>query len=265
MPRHWRARTPLHTQAGAIVRARAGADGLVVALRVIVADDSYLVREGIVRALEGAPNIEVVAAVADRDSVMRAIEEEDPDVLVADIRMLPQHDGEGVRVGHDLRAARPQMGVLVLSQNVEPRSALDLLADGSEGRAYLLKERIHDRAQLSAAIEATASGGSIVDARVVEVLGTASTRPATSPVAGLTAREREILAQIAQGKSNAAIAESLGRTKRAIEKHINSILYKLDLPESEQTSRRVMAALLWLADEDARLPGRPGTALPRQR
>src|SRR3954451_25330330 len=104
MPRHWRARTPLHTQAGAIVRARAGADGLVVALRVFVADDSYLVREGIVRALESAPNIEVDAAVADRDRVVRAVEEEDPDVLVADIRMLPEHDGEVVRVGHDLRA-----------------------------------------------------------------------------------------------------------------------------------------------------------------
>jgi DNA-binding NarL/FixJ family response regulator len=236
-----------------------------VALRVIVADDSYLVREGIVRVLEGAPHIEVVAVVADRDSVMRAIDEEDPDVLVTDIRMLPQHNGEGVWVVSELRAARPQMGVLVLSQNAEPRSALDLLADGSEGRAYLLKERIHDRAQLTAAIEATASGGSIVDARVVEILATASARPASSPVAGLTAREREILAQIAQGKSNAAIAESLELTKRAIEKHINSILYKLDLPESEQTSRRVMAALLWLADEHAGLPDQSRTALARQR
>jgi len=218
-------------------------------LRVVVADDSYIVREGTTRALADAPGIDLCAVCDHRDSLMAAIEAEAPDVVVTDIRMPPGRDDEGVRVAIELRDTHPGIGVVLLSMYLEPRYALDLLAKGSDGRAYLLKDRIHDRVGLTAAIEATAAGGSVIDPKVVEMLVAARSRAEASPLAGLTARERAILGEIAQGKSNAAIASSLQLSKRAVEKHINSLFTKLELPESEDVSRRVKAALLFLADE----------------
>jgi len=223
-------------------------------LRVVVADDSYLVREAITHVLSGAPGIDLCAVCDHRDSLMAAIEAEAPDVVVTDIRMPPGRDDEGVRVAIELRETHPGMGVVLLSMYLEPRYALDLLAKGSDGRAYLLKDRIHDRAGLTAAIEATAAGGSVIDPKVVEMLVVARSRAEASPLAGLTARERAILGEIAQGKSNAAIATSLQLSKRAVEKHINSLFTKLELPESEDVSRRVKAALLFLADDSGGPP-----------
>ena len=220
-----------------------------MALRVVLADDSYLVREAIVHVLADVPGIDVVAVCSDVDSLRLAIEAERPDVVMTDIRMPPARDDDGLRVAVELRQSHPEMGVVVLSQYLEPRYALDLLAEGSDGRAYLLKERIHDKSDLTAAIEATAVGGSVIDAKVVDMLVTARSRVAASPLAGLTPRERAILGEIAQGKSNSAIAQSLTLSKRAVEKHINSLFTKLELPESEDVSRRVRAALLFLADE----------------
>ncbi len=220
-----------------------------MALRVVLADDSYLVREALTHLLKGAPGVEVVAVCAERDSLVAAIEAERPGVVVTDIRMPPGDDAEGVQIAARLRETHPETGVVVLSQYLEPRYALELLANGSDGRAYLLKDRLHDRDALAAAIRATATGGSVIDPKVVEMLVDARSRAEESPIAGLTHREREILAQIAQGKSNPAIAESLSLTKRAVEKHINAIFTKLQLPESENVSRRVTAALMFLADD----------------
>jgi DNA-binding NarL/FixJ family response regulator len=227
-----------------------------MALRVVLADDSYLVREALSHLLEGAPDIEVVAVCAEGDSLVDAIEAERPDVVLTDIRMPPGDDAEGVNVAARLRETHPGVGVVLLSQYLEPRYALELLAGGSDGRAYLLKERIHNRDELIAAIHATAAGGSVIDAKVVEMLVDARSRAEESPIGGLTQREREILAQIARGKSNPAIAESLGLTKRAVEKHINAIFTKLQLPETQDVSRRVTAALMFLADDGS--PARDG-------
>jgi DNA-binding NarL/FixJ family response regulator len=220
-----------------------------MALRVVLADDAYLVREAIAHVLAGAPGVEVVAVCSDRETLRRAIEADEPDVVITDIRMPPGPDDEGIRIAAELRDSHPAMGVVLVSQYLEPRYALDLFAGGSDGRAYLLKERIHDRTELIAAIEATATGGSVIDPKVVEMLVAAHSVVATSPLSGLTQRERAILGEIAKGKSNGAIARSLMLSKRAVEKHINSLFTKLELPESEEVSRRVKAALLFLADE----------------
>jgi DNA-binding NarL/FixJ family response regulator len=228
-----------------------------MALRVVLADDSYLAREAVVHVLADARDIDVVATCADRDELLEAIEREQPDVVVTDIRMPPTDTAEGVEVAALLRLARPEVGVVILSQYLEASYALDLLAGGSDGRAYLLKERIHDRDELAGAIRVTAAGGSVIDPKVVEVLVAARARAASSPLSGLTRREREILAEIAEGKSNLAIAGSLGLSKRAVEKHINAIFMKLELPESEDVSRRVKAALLFLADDGDAAPPPP--------
>jgi DNA-binding NarL/FixJ family response regulator len=220
-----------------------------MALRVVLADDSYLAREAVSHVLSQARDVEVVATCADRDELLEAIERERPDVVVTDIRMPPTGSAEGLEVAAGLRRSHPEVGVVILSQYLEAAYALDLLAGGSDGRAYLLKERIHDRDELAAAIRVTAAGGSVIDPSVVEVLVAARSREAGSPLSGLTRREREILAEIAEGKSNLAIAGSLGLSKRAVEKHINAIFMKLELPESEDVSRRVKAALLFLADD----------------
>ena len=225
-----------------------------MALRVVLADDSYLVREAVAQVLVTLDVMVVVAVCEDGDTLVAAIEAERPDVVVTDIRMPPAGDSEGVRIAAALRDAHPEIGVVVLSQYLEPRYALDLLAGGSDGRAYLLKDRIHDRSDLAAAIRAAAGGGSVIDPKVVEALVEARSRSDASPLAGLTQREREILGEIAEGKSNAAIANTLGLSKRAVEKHINAIFTKLGLPESEDVSRRVKATLLFLAAE---APPRP--------
>jgi DNA-binding NarL/FixJ family response regulator len=220
------------------------------AIRVVLADDSYLVREALDHVLAADDGIEVVATCRDRDSLLAAIEAERPDVVVTDIRMPPADADEGLQVAAALRRTHPEIGVVVLSQFVEPRYGLALLEGGSDGRAYLLKERIQHRRQLVSAIETVAEGGSVIDAKVVEVLISSRRRAERSPLAELTPRELEILAFVARGHSNQAIADELVLTKRAVEKHINAIFLKLGLTEALDVSRRVKAALIYLAESD---------------
>ena len=221
----------------------------MVPLRVVIADDDLLVREGLEQVLARQPNVDVVGSYADLPSLLEAVEVDPPDVVLTDIRMPPSRSDEGIRAAEVLRDTHPGVGVVVLSQYAEPIYALTLLEAGSEGRGYLLKERVHDGAQLLSALETVAAGGSVVDTRVVEVLVADKSRAERSPLADLTPREREVLAQVAQGKNNSAIADSLVLTKRAIEKHINSIFSKLDLSEAEDASKRVKATLAFLSEE----------------
>jgi DNA-binding NarL/FixJ family response regulator len=200
--------------------------------------------------LEPAERIEVVATCEDGSSLLRAVDSEQPDVVVTDIRMPPSDADEGVRIASALRESHPEIGVVVLSQFADPRYGLALLEHGSDGRAYLLKERIQYRGQLVAAIEAVAAGGSVVDAKVVEALIAERTRAERSPLNDLTPREREILTFVARGHSNQAIADELVLTKRAVEKHINAIFLKLGLTDAADVSRRVKAALIYLAERD---------------
>ena len=217
-------------------------------IRVVLAEDNYIVREGLREILAAHERVEVVATCEDLDGLLAAVESERPDVLITDIRMPPTSTDEGIRAAAALRESHPDIGVVVLSAHDDPVYVLALLESGSAGRAYLLKERIHDRLQLVAAVDAVAAGGSVIDPKVVEVLVAARTQAAQSPLAELTARETEVLAEIAQGKSNTAIAESLVLTKRAVEKHIHSIFMKLNLAYEQDVSKRVKAALLFLAD-----------------
>jgi DNA-binding NarL/FixJ family response regulator len=218
-------------------------------IRVVLADDSYLVREAVAHVLAQSDRIEVVASSHDLPSLREAIEEQGPDVVVTDIRMPPSESDEGLRVAVELRETHPEIGVVVLSQYAEPHYSLALLDGGSDGRAYLLKERIQHRGQLIAAITAVADGGSLIDPKVVETLVEAQTRAARSPLGELTPRELEILSLVAGGHDNQAIADELVLTKRAVEKHINSIFFKLDLSEANDASKRVKAALAFLAEE----------------
>jgi DNA-binding NarL/FixJ family response regulator len=216
-------------------------------IAIALADDSLIMREGVAQILAAEPELRIVASCGDLPSVLAAVESERPDVVVTDIRMPPTGTDEGIRLAALLRKTHPDIGVVVLSHYADPAYALALLEFGSERRAYLLKERVHDRAQLVAAIEAVAAGGSVLDAKIVEPLVAAKLQVERSPLAALTGREREVLAEIAKGKSNAAIADTLVLTKRAVEKHINSIFLKLELSYSEDVSKRVMATLLFLA------------------
>lgn len=230
-------------------------------IRVVIADDNLLVREGLEQVLAGQQHIELVGAYADLPSLVEAIEADPPDVVLTDIRMPPSHSDEGIRLAALLRETNPQIGVVVLSQYAEPPYALALLESGSIGRGYLLKESVHDRAQLLSALETVADGGSVVDTKIVDLLVASNARSERSSLAALTPREREVLAQIAQGKSNSAIAASLVLSKRAVEKHIHSIFFKLGLSETEDVSKRVKATLAFLSDQgdggDARSTGAP--------
>ena len=217
-------------------------------IRVVVAEDNYLVREAVVRLLSSSPEIEVVGACEDFDDLIDTVETEHPDVVVTDIRMPPTGTDEGVRAAKQLRQEHPEIGVVVLSQYVEPGYALELLDTGSERRAYLLKERVSDVDQLLRAIEEVARGGSVIDPKVVEALVTARSRRADSRLEFLTPREQEVLAEMAQGRNNAAVASALGLSERAVEKHINSVFSKLGLSEEPDVNRRVKAVLLYLAD-----------------
>jgi DNA-binding NarL/FixJ family response regulator len=219
-------------------------------IRVVLADDSYLVREALTHVLEAADGIEVVATCRDRDTLADAIAQAVPDVVVTDIRMPPSDSDEGLQIARRLRETHPDMGVVILSQFAEPRYGLALLEGGSDRRAYLLKERIQYRGQLVAAIESVAEGGSVIDAKVVEGLVDARTRHENSPLNELTPRELEILTLVARGHSNQAIADELVLTKRAVEKHINAIFLKLSLTDAADVSRRVKAALIYLAEHD---------------
>ena len=220
-----------------------------MAIRVILAEDNYLAREGIVRVLESIDDVDLVAAYGDLETVRDAIDSARPDVVVTDIRMPPSHTDEGIRLADELRTTQPEVGVVVLSQHTDPLYALALFDQGAARRAYLLKERVRDQAELGRAVREVASGGSVVDPRIVEGLLAVHTRDRT-PLEELTPRELEILGLIAQGRSNNAIAGELVVTKRAVERHINAIFRKLELEESEEISRRVKAALLYLARSD---------------
>ena len=218
-------------------------------IKLLIADDAYLVREALEHILGRINQVEIVAVCEDLDSVLAAIAQEVPDVVLTDIRMPPTGTDEGVQLARSLRDTHPQVGVILLSQFAEPAYALALLESGSSGRAYLLKERVGDPDQLVAAIEAVSARGSVIDPKVVDVLVQQRARTEHSAVASLTPREREVLAALAEGLSNSAIADSLVLTKRAVEKHINSIFSKLGLAEADDVSRRVKAALMFLAGE----------------
>ena len=219
-----------------------------MAIRVVLAEDSLLMREGVEQLLAGSPTVEVVAACGDLDSLLTAVDEHSPDVVITDIRMPPSKTDEGIKVAAQLRHSHPDTAVIVLSQYSEPAYVLDLLESGSDRRGYLLKERVHDRGQLVSAIDTVASGGAVIDPKIVEILVAARARAERSPLSELTPREHEVLAGIAEGKSNSAIAESLVLTKRAVEKHINSIFMKLHLATADDVSKRVKATLLFLAE-----------------
>jgi DNA-binding NarL/FixJ family response regulator len=220
---------------------------LLVTVRIVLAEDNYLVREGLHKLIETEPDLEVVAVCADYDELWAAVEAENPDVVVTDIRMPPTGTDEGIRAAAELRESRPEVGVVVLSQYSEPAYALSFLDGGSRGRAYLLKERVSDIGQLAAAIREVAAGGSVIDPLVVDSLVAARSKPADSPLRRLTPREGEILVEMARGKNNAAVAESLVLSERAVEKHINSIFSKLGLTAEPGVHRRVKAVLLFLS------------------
>jgi DNA-binding NarL/FixJ family response regulator len=211
-------------------------------IRVVIAEDNLMVREGLERIISASPELELVAGCRDLDELERAIEHDSPDVVLTDIRMPPTMTDEGIRLAVRLRAEHSPIGVIAVSQYADAGLALALLDRGSEGRGYLLKESVRDREQLWAAVAEVAAGGSVVDPKLVDGLVNVK-QPL---LAALTPREREVLGQIAQGRSNAAIAESLVLTKRAVEKYINAIFLKLGL-DSEDVSKRVRAALIYLS------------------
>jgi DNA-binding NarL/FixJ family response regulator len=217
-----------------------------VVIRAVLGDDSFLAREGITRVLDAIEDVDLVAACGDLDELRSTVERLEPDVVVTDIRMPPTNTDEGIRFAIELRSSLPEVGVVVLSQHAEPSYAMSLFEDGSSRRAYLLKERVKDKDELARALREVVAGRSIVDPRIVDEL--VSARLNDPRIEKLTPREREILAMIAEGRSNTSIAESLDITKRAVERHINGIFLKLDLGEASDVNRRVKAALLYLTD-----------------
>jgi DNA-binding NarL/FixJ family response regulator len=235
--------------------------GHCVAIRIALGEDNLIVREGLEQLLSSSPAIEIIASCNDLDSLLEAVDEQEPDVVLTDIRMPPSNSDEGIQVATRLRESHPEIGVVVLSQFSEPGYVVTLLESGSDRRGYLLKERVHNRGDLVSAIDAVAQGGSVIDPKIVEVLVTAKARAERSPLSQLTPREQEVLAEIAEGRSNTAIADSLVLTKRAVEKHINSIFMKLGLASSDDISKRVKATLLFLSEADGGLEA-PSSAEP---
>ena len=219
-------------------------------LRVVFAEDNYLVREGTVALLSSVDDVEVVGTAAAYDELIAAVETGSPDAVLTDIRMPPTGTDEGIRAAKAIRASHPDVGVVVLSQFTDEEYAYELLKDGAEGLGYLLKERVADVGEVVRALNEVARGGSVLDPKVVEALVAAKDRMAHSPLASLTDREREVLSHMAQGQNNAAIAKSLFLTERAVEKHINSLFHKLDLTEEPDVHRRVMAVLAFLRETD---------------
>jgi len=219
-------------------------------IRVVLAEDHYIVREGIRRLLETQPGLEIAAVCDDLDSLLAAVEAERPDVVVTDIRMPPDNADEGIQAAERLRETHPDIGVVVLSQYATPSYALALLESGSAGRSYLLKERVQDVEQLVSAIHAVAEGGSVIDPKVVEALVAENARGEGSPVKQLTPRERDVLREMAAGKSNAAIGGSLFLAERSVEKVIHSIFLKLGLTWETSVHKRVKAVILYLGEND---------------
>jgi len=218
-------------------------------IRVVLADDSFIVREGVRELLQSVDEIALVATCSDLDSLEAAIDREHPDVVLTDIRMPPTNTDEGIRVAESLRSRAPSIGVVVLSQFADAEYALALLDKGAAGRAYLLKERVSDLDQLINAIREVARGGSVVDTRIIENLIAERTRNKRSALADLTQREREVLASVAEGKNNGAIAQALHLSEGAVEKHMSAIFSKLGLTEELAVHRRVKATLIYLAEE----------------
>jgi DNA-binding NarL/FixJ family response regulator len=219
-----------------------------VPIRLVLAEDHYLVREGVRRLLAARAELDVVAVCGDLDSLLALVDAERPDVVVTDIRMPPGGTDEGIQAAERLRDSHPDVGVVVLSQFSHPGYALALLESGTAGRAYLLKERVEDVEQLVAAIHAVAEGGSMIDPQVVEALVTASARSQRSQLDELTPREGDVLREMAEGKNNAAIAGSLYLTERSVEKVIHSIFLKLGLTWETSIHKRVKAVILYLAE-----------------
>jgi len=220
-------------------------------LRIVFAEDNYLVREGTVALMAEAGEVDVVGTAADFDELIAAVGDLRPDAVLTDIRMPPTGTDEGIRAAKQIRADHPTIGVVVLSQFVEEEYAYDLLKEGAGGLGYLLKERVADVEEVVRALEEVARGGSVLDPKVVEALVAAKDRMAHSPLGQLTEREREVLSLMAQGMNNAAIAKTLFLTDRAVEKHINSMFHKLGLTEEPDVHRRVMAVLAFLRETDA--------------
>lgn len=220
-------------------------------IRVVLAEDNVLLRDGVSRLIGATDDLELAGVCGDLPGLLELVEQHGPDVVVTDIRMPPTGTDEGIRAAATLRASRPEVGVVVLSQYANPRYALDLLAGGSERRAYLLKERVSDVDELVVAIRTVADGGSVIDPKVVEALVAASATRRTSDLDRLTKRETEILQEMATGKSNSAIAKALILSERAVEKHSNSIFSKLGLSEERNLNRRVKAVLLYLSGQPA--------------
>lgn len=221
-------------------------------IRIVLADDAYLVREALKHLFQDAPAMTVVGECEDADGVVRVIDEQRADVLVTDIRMPPTGGDEGIRLATALRRTHPALAVIVLSTYAEATYALRLFEDGADSRGYLLKDRIRDRHQVLEAVMTVSDGGFVVDPKIVEDLVESHAGMTDSPLHDLTPRELETLALVAEGKSNPAIARLLNLTKRAVEKHVNSIFAKLELGDPEAVSRRVAAALLYLDDQPAR-------------
>jgi DNA-binding NarL/FixJ family response regulator len=213
-------------------------------VRVVIADDSVLLREGVARLLVEA-GFEVVGHAGDADELLHEVAEKQPDVAIVDIRMPPTHTDEGLRAARQLRSRYPSLGVLVLSQYVRPSYAFELLADDARGVGYLLKDRVSDLRDLADAVERVGRGGSVLNPSVVAQL-VGRRRQGHDPIDDLSDREREVLALMAEGRSNRAIAERLVITERTVEKHVRSILMKLRIPESQEDHRRVLAVLAYL-------------------
>ena len=218
-------------------------------IRVVLADDHYLVREGTRSLLEDTRLVDVVATAADADELLAAVAQHRPDVVITDIRMPPTHSVEGIRAAHDIRRLFPTVGVIALSQFVDGGYALELFKNGTDGLGYLLKERIGDLDQLLEALRMVAAGESVIDPRVVEALVNSRADAAKSPLRQLTARERDVLGTMAEGKNNAGVAAALHLSESAVEKHVSSIFLKLGVQEDSQISRRVAAVLTYLQDE----------------
>jgi DNA-binding NarL/FixJ family response regulator len=212
-------------------------------VRVVIADDSVLLREGVVRILAEA-GFEVVGQAGDADELMLKVRSYSPDVAVVDIRMPPSHTDEGLRAAQEIREKHPGVGVLVLSQYIEPAYAMELLADNAEGVGYLLKDRVSDVNEFADAVRRVADGGSALDPAIVSQL--VGRRRGDDPLGELTAREREVLGLMAEGRSNRGIAQRLVVTERAVEKHVTSIFSKLKLPAATADHRRVLAVLAYL-------------------
>lgn len=227
-------------------------------VRLVLAEDNLLVREGVTSLLSTCGDIEVVAACADPEELLAAVDEHAPDVVLTDIRMPPTHTDEGIRVARHLRRTAPEVAVVVLSQFVEPAFALDLLSEGSRGRGYVLKDHVDDVERSATAIRTVAAGGSYIDDDVVDALVRGRSRALDSPLAALSPRETQVLAALATGRSNAAIARDLGVSEHAIEKHTTLVFAKLGISEDADVNRRVMAVVMFLADR----VGVPAGGLP---